>query len=183
MGYSPWSLLRLSIYITFKKQARNPKPRAKGLLRNAWEQYFLSLSRSVESDSATPWTAACQVSLSFTISWSLLKLTSIESVMLSKHLILCQPLLLLPSIFPSIRVFSSESALSIRWPKYWSFSFSLSPSKAYSGFLWDWLVWSCSPKDSKVFSNTTVPKHQFFGLLYGPTLTSWTRILEKPGLL
>ena len=78
---------------------------------------------------------ARQVSQSFTISWSLLKLTSIESVMPSNHLILCHPLLLLPSIFPSIRVFSSESALPIRWPKYWSFSFRISPSNEYSGLI------------------------------------------------
>ena len=84
---------------------------------------------------ATPWTAAHQASLSFTISQSLLKFTSIESVMLSNHLILSCPLLLLPSIFPSIKVFSSESALRIRWPKYWSFSFSISPSNEYSGLI------------------------------------------------
>ena len=83
----------------------------------------------------TPWTAACQASLSFTISWSLLKLTSIESVIPSSHLIICCPLLLLPSIFPSIRVLSNESALHIRWPKYWSFSFSISPSNEYSGLI------------------------------------------------
>ena len=77
----------------------------------------------------TPWTAAHQASLSFTISWSLLKLMSIESVMPSNHLVLCCPLLLLPSVFPSIRVFSNESALHIRWPKYCSFSFSIGPSK------------------------------------------------------
>ena len=82
-----------------------------------------------------PWTAAHHPSLSFTISWSLLKLVSIESVMLSNHLILCRPLLLLSWIFPSIRVFSSESALRIRWPKYWSFSFSISPSNEYSGLI------------------------------------------------
>ena len=87
------------------------------------------------SVSATPWTAAHQASLSFTISWSLLKLTSIESVMLSNHLIFCHPLLLLPSIFPSIRVFSNELALHIRWPKYWGFSFSISPFKEYSGLI------------------------------------------------
>ena len=89
---------------------------------------------------ATPWTAARQASLSFTISWSLLKLMSIELVMLSNHLILCRPLLLLPSIFPNIRVFSNESALCIQWPKYWSFS--ISPSSEYSGlisFRIDWL--------------------------------------------
>ena len=90
----------------------------------------------------TPWTAARQVSLSITNTWSLLKLMNIESVMPSKHLILCHPLLLLPSIFPSIRVFSNESVLRIRWPKYWSFSFSISPSNEYSGlisFRMDWL--------------------------------------------
>ncbi|CAI9177441.1 unnamed protein product [Rangifer tarandus platyrhynchus] len=96
---------------------------------------------SVESDSATPWTAAHQVSLSITNSQSLLKLMSIESVMPSNHLILGRLLLLLPSILPSIRVFSNESVLQIRWPKYWSFSFSISPSNEYSGlisFRMDW---------------------------------------------
>ena len=91
---------------------------------------------------ATPWTAAHQASLSITNSWSLPKLMSIESVMPSNHLILCHPLLLLPSIFPSIRVFSNESALHIRWPKYWSFSFSITPSSEHSGlisFRMDWL--------------------------------------------
>ena len=94
------------------------------------------------SDSATRWTAACQGSLSITTSQSSLKLMSIESVMPSNYLILCRPLLLLPSIFPSIRVFSNESALPIRWPKYWSFSFNISPSSEYSGlisFRMDWL--------------------------------------------
>ena len=91
---------------------------------------------------ATPWIAACQASLSFTISWSLLKLMSIESVMPSNNLILCGLLLLLPSIFPSIRVFSHESALHIKWPKYWSFNFSIIPSNEYSGlfsFKIDWV--------------------------------------------
>ena len=91
---------------------------------------------------ATTWTAAYQASLSITNSQSLLKLMSIVSVMPSNHLILCRPLLLLPSIFPNIRVFSNESALRIRWPKYWSFSFSISPSNEYSGlisFRMDWL--------------------------------------------
>ena len=90
----------------------------------------------------TPWIAARQASLSFTIPQSLLKLISIESVMLSNHLILCRPLFLLPSIFPSIRVFSSESVLRMRQPKYWSFSFGISPSNEYSGlisFRMDWL--------------------------------------------
>ena len=83
----------------------------------------------------TPWTAAHQASLSFTISWSLPKLMLVESVMPFKHLILCCPLLLMPSIFPSISVFSSELALSFRWPKYWSFSFSISPSNKYAGLI------------------------------------------------
>ena len=99
-------------------------------------------SGSVVADSATPWTAARQASLSITSSRSLLKLMSIESVMPSNHLILCRPLLLPPSIFPSIRVFSNESVLHIRWPKYWSFSFSISPFNEYSGlvsFSTDWL--------------------------------------------
>ena len=91
---------------------------------------------------AAPWTVAHQASLSITSSWSLLKLMSIESVMPSNHLILCHPLLLSPSIFPSIRVFSNESALLIRWPKYWNFSFNISPSNEYStliSFRTDWL--------------------------------------------
>ena len=90
----------------------------------------------------TPWIAACQASLSITNSWSLLKFMSIESVMPSNHLILCRPLLLLPSIFPSIRVSSKQSVLCIRWPKYWSFSFRITPSNEYSGliaFRMDWL--------------------------------------------
>ena len=86
------------------------------------------------SDSVTPWTAARQASLSITNSWSLLKLISIQSVMPSNHLILCCPILL-PSIFPSVRVFSNKSALHIRWPKYWSFSFNISPSNDYSGLI------------------------------------------------
>ena len=94
------------------------------------------------SDSVTPWTAAHQDSLSIINSQSLLKLMSIESVMPFNHLILCHPLLLLPSIFPSVRVFSNESVLCISWPKYWSFSFSISPYNEYSGlisFRMDWL--------------------------------------------
>ena len=91
---------------------------------------------------ATPWTTACQSSLSITNSRSLLKLMSIESLIPSNHLILCHPLLFLPSIFRSIRVFSNESVLGIKWPKYWSFSFSISPSNEYSGlisFRMEWL--------------------------------------------
>ena len=115
-----------------------------------WDRfcYAKSVSQSVQSLShvhlfVTPWTAAHQVSLSITNSQSLLKLMSIELVMSSNHLILCHPLLLLPSILPSIRVFSNESVLCNRWPKYWSFSFSISPSNEYSGlisFRMDWLA-------------------------------------------
>ena len=94
------------------------------------------------SNSVTPWTEACQASLSITSSWSLLKLMSIKSVIPSYHHIICHPLLLLPSIFPSIRAFSNESVLLIRWPKYWSFSFNISPSNEHPGrisFRMDWL--------------------------------------------
>ena len=122
------------------------------------------------------WTATCQASLSITNSWSLLKLISIELVMPSNHLILCHPLLLPPSIFPRLWVFSNKSALHIRWPKYWGFSFSISPSNEYSGlisFRMDWLdllalqgtlkslLQHCSSKASSVLS-----------FLYSPTLTS-----------
>ena len=134
--------------------------------------YGINIFSSVPSLSpvwlfVTPRTVAHQASLSITNSWSLLKLTSNESVMPFNHLILCQPLLLLTSIFPSIRVFSSESVLPIRWTKYWSFSFSISPSNKYSGlisFRTDPLGWiSLQFKGlSRVFSNTTVQRHQFF---------------------
>ena len=117
----------------------------------------------------TPWTVACQTSLSIINSLSLPKSMSTESVMPSNHLILCRPLLL-PSIFPSIRVFSNESTLHMRWPKYWSFSFNISPSNEHPGLVswvtgWIWTAWiSLQSKGlSRVFSNTTVQKHQFFG--------------------
>ena len=133
----------------------------------------------------TPWTAARQASLSITNSRSLLKLMSIELVMPSSHLILCRPLLLLPPIPPSIRVFSNESALHMRWPKYWSFSFSISPSNEYPGlisFRMDWLDLLAVQRLSRVFSNTTVQKHQFFGAqLSSPSnshIHTWP--LEKP---
>ena len=109
---------------------------------------------------ATPWSATCQASLSFTISWSLLKLKSIESVMPSNHLILCC-LLLLPSIFPSIRIISNESTLHIRWPKYWSFSLGINPSNEYSGLI----SFRIDGFDlSRVFSGTTVWRHLFIGV-------------------
>ena len=127
---------------------------------------------------ATPWTAARQASLSITNSWSLLKLMSIESVIPSNHLILCHPLLLLPPIPPSIRVFSNELALRIRWPKYWSVSFSISPSNEYSGlisFRMDWFdllaiqgtLQECAPTPQFKSINSSV-----LSFLYSPTLTS-----------
>ena len=128
---------------------------------------------------ATPWNATRQASLSITNSQNLLKLMSIESVMPSNYLILCHPLLLLPSIFPSIRVSSNESVLRIRWPKYWSFSFSISPSNEYSGlidWLTDWLTGSpCSPKDSQESSPTSQLKSinsLALSFHHSPTLTS-----------
>ena len=114
---------------------------------------------------ATPWTAARQASLSITNSWSPPKPMTIELVVPSNHLILCPPLLLLPSIFPSIRVFSNESALRIRWPEYWSFTFNISPSNEHPGLIsLEWTGWISlqSRGLSRVFSNTTVQKHQFF---------------------
>ena len=125
------------------------------------------------------------LSLSFTISQSLLRFMSIESVIQPNNLILCCPLLLLPSVFPSIRVFSNVSVLHIRWPKYWSFNFNISPSNVYSGlisFRTDWFDLLTSKGLSRVFSNTTVQKHQFFGA----QLSLWsnshihTGLLEKP---
>ena len=138
-----------------------------GLLESPWESLALGFV-VVQSLShirlfVTPWTAARQASLSFTISQSLLKLMSIELVMPTDHLILCRPLLLLPSIFPSTRVFSSKSALLlITWPKCWSFSFSISPTKEYSGLIFLGLTGLSSflsKGPSKVFSSTTIWKH------------------------
>ena len=134
---------------------------------------------------ATPWIAARQASLSITNSWSSLRLMSIESVMPSSHLILCHPLILLPPIPPSIRVFAKESTLRMRWPKHWSFSFSIIPSKEHPGlisFRRDWLDLLAVKGLSRVFSNTTVQKHQFFGTQ--PSSQSNSHIqtwpLEKP---
>ena len=133
----------------------------------------------------TPWTAAHQASLSITNSRSLPKHMSIESVMPSNHLILCRPLLLLPSIFPSIRVFSNESALRIRWSKYWNFSFNISPSmniQYWSPLGWTGWISLQSKGLSRVFSNTTVQKHQFFGtqLYLWSNFHIYTWLLEKP---
>ena len=126
---------------------------------------------------AAPWIAACQASLSIsTNSWSLVELMSIESVMPSNHLILCRPLLLLPLIFPSIRVFSNELVLCIRWPKYWSFSFSI-PSKEYSGlisFRIDWFDLLAIQGTLKIFFSTTIQRHHCLALrlLHSPRLIS-----------
>ena len=137
----------------------------------------VQFSRSVMSNSLWPHGAACQASLSITNSWSLLKLKSIESVMPSNHLILCCPLLLPPSIFPSIRVFSNESALSIRWPKYWSFSFSISPSNEYSGLIsfrmhWLDLLEVQGTQESSQAPQSEITNSLALNLLNGPTLTS-----------
>ena len=137
----------------------------------------VQFGHSVVSNSATPWTAAHQASLSITNSQSLLKLLSIMSVMPSNHLILCRPLLLQPLIFPSIRVFSNESVLHIRWPNYWSFNYSISPFNEYSGLIsLGWTGWiSVQSKGlSRVFSNTTFKSINSSALsfLYGPSLTS-----------
>ena len=139
---------------------------------------YLLFSCSVVSDSATPWTAAHQASLSISNSWSLLKLLSIESVMPSNHLILCCPLLLLPSIFPSIGVFSNEPDLHIRWPKYQSFSFSISPSNEHSGLISFWIDWFDLLAVQRTLKESS-PTPQFksispsvLSLLYGPAFTS-----------
>ena len=142
-----------------------------------WSLSFVVQSLSRVLLLATPWTAARQVSLSFTSSQSLLKLMSIESVMPSNHLILCHPLILLPSIFPSIRVFSNESVLHIRWPKYWSFSFSICPSNEYSGlisFRIDWfdLLAVQGTLKSLFQHHNSKASSSVLCLLYDPTLLS-----------
>ena len=148
---------------------------------------LLLFSCWVLADSVTPWTTASQASLFFTISWSLLKLMSIESLMPSNHLILCCHFLLLPSIFLSVRVFSSESALCIRWLKCWSFSFSISPSSEYSGlisFRIDWFdllessPWAISlrvqgtSQESSPAPQLESTNFSALSLPYGPTLIS-----------
>ena len=145
---------------------------------NGWVSYQFSSAQSLGSVQlfATPWTAACQASLTIINSQSLLKLMSIESVMPYNHLILCCPLLLLPSIFPSIRVFSSESVLCMGWPKYWSFSSS--PSSEYSGLIslrldqLDLLAVSRDSQESSPTSQFESINSLVLSFLYGPTLTS-----------
>ena len=151
-----------------------------------WIQMAFSIlfSHSVMSNALGLWTAAHQASLFFNISWRWLKLMSIESVMPSNYLVLCRPLLLLPTIFPSIRVFSKEYAFCIRWLKYWSFSFSISPSNEYSGFPLAFIDWiSLQSKGFWwVYSNTTVQKHPLFSaqtsLWSSSHIHTW--LLEKP---
>ena len=148
---------------------------------------------SIQSLSRVPlfviaWTATCQASLSITNSGSLLKLKSVESLMPSNHLILCRPLLLLPSIFPSVRVFSNESALRIRWPKYWSFSFNISPSNEHPGlisFRMDWLdllavqgTLKSSPTPQFKTSNSSA-----LSFLYSPTLNLYFSFLLMAGAM
>ena len=148
------------------------------------EWRFLLFSCSHVQLLVTPWSATHQASLSFTISLSLFKLMSTESVRPFNYLILCHPLLLLPSVFPSIRVFSNELAFCIRWLKNWSFSFSISPSNEYSGLMsfkidWDWSP--CCPKNTQESSSTPLFKskmHQFFGAQ--PSLLSHPYTTEKP---
>ena len=142
------------------------------------QSHSVQFSCSVVSDSSTPGIAARQASLSITNSQSSLRLTTIKSVMPSSHLILCCPLLLLPPIPPSIRVLSNESILHTRWPKYWSFSFSIIPSKEMPGLIYfrmDWLDLLASPRDSQVSSPT--PQSKIFNtsvliFLYSPTFIS-----------
>ena len=157
---------------------------SKTLFQSSAPSQLFGIFSSVQSLSrvrlfVTPWTAAHQASLSITSSWSLLKFMSIESVMPSNHLILCRPLLLPPSFFPSIGVFSNESVLLIKWPKYWSFSFSISPSNEYSGlisFRMDWLDLLVVQGTLKKLlqhhsSKASVLRCSAF-LPYSPTLTS-----------
>ena len=150
-------------------------------------QFWFSFSSVTQScpTLCNPWIPVHQASLSINNSWNPLKLTSIELVMPSSHLILCRPLLLLPPIPPSIRVFSNESTHSMRWPKYWSFSFSIIPSKEHQDWSpLEWTGWiSLQSKGlSRVFSNTTVQKHQFFStqLSSQSNYHMHTWLLEKP---
>ena len=142
-GFKQWIILAFwkmtTDYLEDPWDKIQPKARIRKVMGTVDEEIvsvqFSSVAQSHPQLFGTPWTAARQASLSITNSQSLLKLTPIESVMPSNHLILCRPLLLLPSIFPSIRVFSNESVLCIRWPKYWSFRFGISPSNEYSGLI------------------------------------------------
>ena len=157
-----------SALFTIAKTWEQPKRPSTGERIKMWCTDTHTLEYSVQSPSCvqlfvTPWTAVHHASLSITNSQSLLKLMFIQSVMPSNHLILCHPLL--PSIIPSIRVFSRESVICIKWPKYWSFSFSISPSNEYSGLISSRMDWFdlLGVQGTRVFSSTTVQKHRFFG--------------------
>ena len=145
------------------------------IMTNLAQFSSVQFSHSVVSNSATPGTAACQASLSITSSRSPPKLMFIKSVMLSNHLILCCPLLLLPSIFPSIRVFSNESAFCMRWPKYWSFTFNISPSNEHPGLIssrMDWLDLLAVQGTLKSLLQHHSSNSSALSFLYSPTLTS-----------
>ena len=149
----------------------------------SWAQFSSVQSLSRVWLFATPWIAACQATQSITNSSSSLRLTSIESVMPSSHLILCHPLFSCPRSLPASKSFPMSQLFAMRWPKHWSFSFSVSPSKEHPGlitFRWtDWI--SLQSKGlSRVFSNTTVQKHQFFGTQPSSQSNSHIHILEKP---
>ena len=150
--------------LQLKKKCSVNKDKRKGLWPCVW-RYQLVQSLSCVWLLVTPWTATCQASLSITNSQSSPKLMSIETVMPSNHLILCRPLLLLPLVFPSIRVLSNESALRIRWPKYWSFGFNISPSNEHPGpisFRMDWLDLLAVQGTLKSLLQHHSSKHQFF---------------------
>ena len=138
-----------------------------------WLQFRSVQSLSCVRIFVNPWTAARQASLSFTISWSLLRLMFVELVMPSKHLILCHPLLLPPAVFPSIRVFSNDLVLCIRWPKYWRFSFSISPSNEYSGLISFGIDWIDLLAVQRTLGSLLQHHNSSaFRLLYGTTFTS-----------
>ena len=156
----PVGLCKFSMFLVIEKVICMLK--ALHTLKKDSDSNLLLFSHSVVSNTATTWTAAHQASLSFTISWSFLKLRTIESMMPSDHRTLHRPLFLLSSVFPSMRVFSYKSAFHNRWPKYWSFSFSISPYNEYSGlisFRLSGLISLLSKGLSRVFSSTTVQKH------------------------
>ena len=190
----PWSPSGDLLYPGIKPASLMPPALAGGFFTTSatWEAHPLPQFSSVQSLShvrlfVTPWIAARQASLSITNSQSLFKLMSIELVMPSSYLILCRPLLLLPPIPPSIRVFSNESTLRMRWSEYWSFSFSISPSASVNTQDWSplgWTGWTSlqSKGLSRVFSNTTVQKHQFFSAQLSSQSNSHihTWPLEKP---
>ena len=162
-----------------------PLTTLKSTWKHQFQDYWISLFLSLQFNSVVQscstlcdlWTAACPASLSFTNSQSLLKFTSIKSVMPSNHLIFCGPLLLLPSIFPSIGVFSNKSVLSIKWPKYWSFCFSISPTNEHSGLISFRIHWLALLAVQGILKSSPTPQLKSinslaFSFLFSPTLTS-----------